>query len=179
MTSISIHELPPMERLAIEQALYNRLGEDLSTKSPDSLRADADEQMVSNYCNTGAKSYDVHVNGLKVGTYSVRIGKGTPQKTLKKMVVDDAAQLEAFVNSDECAEERAEYMALQAQNFAEFLLETYGIIADGCRLVERSMPAQPPKVVGTTLKIDPAKVGEAIRGYLPTTFGGLLGGGDE
>ena len=39
----SIRELPLIEQLAIEQAFFSRLGEDVSTKNPDSLRTVADE----------------------------------------------------------------------------------------------------------------------------------------
>lgn len=176
---ININELPPSERLAIEQALYNRLGEDVSTKNPDSLRYAADVDMVETYRNTGYKSRDVMVNGMKVGTHSVRVGKGKDARTTKRLAVLDAAQLVQFIQSDKCVEERAEYLELMAQNFAEFMLETYGIVCDGCEVVEETVPAQPPTISGTTMRIDADKVAEALKGYLPTTFGGLLGGGED
>ena len=175
----SIRELPLMEQLAIEQALFSKLGEDVSTKNPDSLRSAIDGEIVGNYRATGAKSYDVHVNGEKVGTYSVRVGKGAPAKTTKNMIVLDQMKLEQFATSDECAEERAEYIALMARNFAEWMLETYGIICDGCDVVENEIPAKPSTVLGTTLRIDSEKVSEAIHGYLPTTIAGFIGGSDD
>jgi len=175
----SIRDLPIMEQLAIEQALYSKLGEDVSTKNPDSLRGMADEEIVGNYRTMGAKSYDVHVNGSKVGTYSVRVGKGAPAKTTKNMVVLNQIKLEQFATSDECADERAEYMALMARNFAEWMLATYGIVCDGCDVVENEIPAQPSHVLGTTLHIDADKVADAISGYLPTTLARMLEGGGE
>ena len=175
------NELPPMEQLAIEQALYSKLGEQVDTKNPDSLRARMDEELIANYrafvaTGLSSKSSNVFVNGQEVGTYGVRIGKGVPEHTESRLATTNGAALEEYVNSDECAEERAEYMALVARNFAEWMLETYGVVCDGCEVVEETVPEQPPKVTGTTLRIDPEKVGEALRGHLPTTVAGLLGG---
>lgn len=174
----SLRDLPPMERLAIEQAMYQRIGEDVSTKSADSLRRMCDEQIVENYRAMGAKSYDAHVNGQKVGTYSVRVGKERPEQTRKKLVVSDQTTLEAYVNSDECKDEVIEYVQLMAGNFAEFLLETYGIVAEGCEVVDETTPAQPAQVLGTTLRIDADKVAEALADYLPTTIAGFIGTGE-
>jgi hypothetical protein len=174
----SIYELPPSERLAIEQALFNRLGEDVSTKNPDSLRYAADSDMIETYRNTGYKSRDVMVNGTKVGTHSVRISKGKDAQTVKRLAVMDGHELEQFVQSDECADERAEYLALMAQNFAEWMLETYGIVCDGCEVVTEIIHAQPPTVLGTTLRIDAEKVSAALNGYLDAPIAGLIGGGD-
>jgi len=43
-------------------------------------------------------------------------------------------------------------------------------------MAERTIPAQPTTIGGTTLRIDADQVARALKGYLPTTFGGLLGG---
>ena len=182
----NLRELPLMEQLAIEQALFSRLGEDVNTKNPDSLRCVADEQILDNYRAMGAKSYDVHVNGEKVGTYSVRVGKGKEARTEKRLVVRDQMALEHFISENlnhAIYNEEASYMELyaiaMAQNFAEFVLNTYGELPDGCEVVEDTIPAQPPKVMGTTLRIDAEKVSAAIATYLPTTLAGFIGGDDE
>jgi aspartyl-tRNA synthetase len=96
----SIRELPVMEQLAIEQALFSRLGEDVSTKNPDSLRSACDQQVVDNYRAMGAKSYDVHVNGSKVGTYSVRTSKEKPQEKKNRLVIKDPYALEKFIEDN-------------------------------------------------------------------------------
>jgi hypothetical protein len=173
-----ITDLPPMERLAVEQALISRIGEDVSTKNSDSLRYAIDTDMINTYYATGYKSRDVMVNGQKVGTHSVRVSKGKDAQTMKHLSVMDGHELEQFVQSDECAEERAEYLALMAQNFAEWMLETYGIVCDGCEVVTETIHAQPPTVLGTTLRIDAEKVSAALNGYLDAPIAGLIGGGD-
>ena len=185
MMPTSIRDLPIMEQLAIEQALYSKLGEDVSTKNPDSLRGMADEEIVGNYRTMGAKSYDVHVNGNKVGTYSVRTSKEKPQEKKKRLIIKDPYALEKFIedNINQCikAEEMpyAElYAQAMAQNFAEYVLEVYGELPDGCEIVTDTIPAQPSHVLGTTLRVDADKVADAISGYLPTTIAGILGSGD-
>lgn len=175
--SRSIHDLPPMERLAIEQALYQRIAEDVSTKNADSLRSACDEQIINNYRAMGAKSYDTHVNGQKVGTYSVRMSKEKPEQVQKQLIVTNPEELNTYVQSDECKEELTEYINLMAQNFAEYLLDTYGIVAEGCEVVDEVTPAQSTQVIGTTLRIDADKVAKALSGYLPTVIGGLIDAG--
>lgn len=174
----NISELPIMERLAIEQALFSRLGEDVSTKNPDSLRSFADEQVVGNYYATGAKSYDLSVNGQKVGTYSIRVSKGKAETKKQTLQVTDGAVLEQYIQL-ECADAAVEYAQLMSRNFAEFMLQTYGVVCDGCEVVDVVTPAEPSCVLGTTLRVDAEKVGSALVGYLPTTVAGLLGGGED
>ena len=181
----SIRDLPLMEQLAIEQAVFSKLGADVSTKNPDSLRGMADEEIVGNYRAMGAKSYDVHVNGSKVGTYSVRTSKEKPQEKKKRLVIKDPYALNKFIedNINECV--RADgipyaglYAQDMAQSFAEYVLEVYGELPDGCEIVTETIPAQLSQVTGTTLRVDADKVADAINGYLPTTIAGILGSGD-
>ena len=175
-----------MEQLAIEHALFSKLGEDVSTKNPDSLRIMADEEIVGNYRAIGAKSYDIHVNGQKVGTYSVRVSKERPQETKQRLVVKDPYALEHFIQNNTVAsvgDGEASYAELYAeamlQNFAEYVLNVHGEMPDGCEMVEETIPAQPPRVLGTTLRIDEDKVASAINGYLPTTLAGFIGGDED
>lgn len=174
----NISELPIMERLAIEQALFSRLGEDVSTKNPDSLRSFADEKIVDNYRATGAKSYDLFINEQKVGTYSVRVSDGKAETRKQALQVTDGAVLEQYIQL-ECADAAVEYAQIMSRNFAEFMLQTYGVVCDGCEVVDVVTPAEPSRVLGTTVRVDAEKVGNALVGYLPTTVAGLLGGGED
>ena len=174
----SIRDLPLMEQLAIEQAAFSKLGEEVSTKNQNSLRCIADDEIIGNYLGMGAKSYDVHVNGSKVGTYSVRTSKEMPQETKSRIVIKDPYAFDAYVR-EQAADEAFEYVHMMMDNFASFMLESYGVVCDGCEVVEETIPAQPSKVIGTTLRIDADKVADAINGYLPTTIAGLLGGGAD
>ena len=168
-----------MEQLAIEQALYNRLGADVSTKDPDSLRGMADEQVVANYRAMGAKSYDVNVNGARVGTYSVRMSRGKDAQTVRHFEVTDDAALDAWVRGDDAQQFWDGYITSHRSEFARWYFESMGELPDGCEMVAETIPAQPSQVIGTTLRVDADKVSAAIAGYLPTTIAGILGGGTD
>jgi len=171
-------DLPPMERLAVEQALLSRIGEDVSTKNPDSLRHMMDEDMVATYLGTGYKSRDVMVNGQKVGTHSIRMGGGKKAKKTKRLVVRDQHALENFIVKNEESYAEAYANAL-SRNFAEFVLRTFGELPDGCEVIEETIPEVQPSVQGTTLRIDSEKVAKAIKGYLPTGVAYMLGGDED
>ena len=173
------NDRPPIEQLAIKQALFKKLADDVDTKNPDSLRAQLDESVVNNYKSTGYKTMDVFVEGEKVGTYTARTSKGKPEEVRRSLVVIDGAKLEQYINSDECTEEVIQYAQLMADNFADFMLNTYGIVCDGCEVMDEVIPAQPPRVTGTTFRIDPDKVADALGSALPTTLAGLLKGSDD
>jgi len=175
----SIRDLPPMEQLAIEQALYSRLGEDVSTKNPDSLRGMVDVDMVENYRNTGYKSRDVFVNGHKVGTHSVRIGKDKDAQTVRRFEVTSDAALDDWVRGDDSRMFWDAYITSHRAEFAKWYFECMGELPDGCEMVTETVPAQSPQVLGTTLCIDAGKVADAISGYLPTTLARMLEGGGE
>ena len=181
---MNIDELPPMERLAIEQALYSKLGEDVSTKNPDSLRAQMDEAFISSYRASVAtglsnKSNNVFVNGEKVGTYSIRENKGKDAQTVQRFEVADDAALDAWVRGEDAQPFWDGYITSHRSQFAQWYFETMGELPEGCEMAERTIPAQPTTIGGTTLRIEADKVAQALKGYLPTTFGGLLGGGAD
>lgn len=176
--SRSFEELSVVERLAFEQAVFKVVAENVSAKNPDSLRSYADEEIVGNYRATGAKSYDVRVNGEKVGTYSVRVSKGRPEQVENRLAVRDPYAFDRYVR-ESATDEAMEYIHLMQDNFAAFLLNTYGVVPDGCEMVEERTPAQPSQVTGTTLRIDERRVFKAFGNELPTAMAGLLGGGED
>jgi hypothetical protein len=51
-----------------------------------------------------------------------------------------------------------------------------GELPDGCEMADVVTPAQPERVKGTTLRVDPKKVSRALGNELPTAIAGLLGG---
>ena len=180
----SIRDLPLMEQLAIEQALYSKLGEDVSTKNPDSLRAQMDEAFISSYRASVAtglsnKSNNVFVNGEKVGTYSIRENKGKDAQTVQRFEVTDDAALDAWVRGEDAKMFWDGYITSHRSQFAQWYFETMGELPEGCEMTERIIPAQPTSIGGTTLRIEADKVADAINGYLPTTIAGILGGGTD
>lgn len=174
----SIRDLPIMEQLAIEHALFSKLGEDVSTKNPDSIRALVDVDMVENYRNTGYKSRDVFVNGHKVGTHSVRVGKGKGKRVENRFQISSDAALDAWIRGNDSRMLWDAYMTSHRAEYAKWYFEQTGEMPNGCEMVTETIPAQKPQVIGTTLRIDADKVADAINGYLPTTIAGILGSGD-
>ena len=78
-----------IERLAIEQAVYNAIGADLKTGNPDNLRGEVNGFYLDLYESTGATGFEVRVNGQKVGTYGFSKVKGTPERTVTEVRVTD------------------------------------------------------------------------------------------
>ena len=67
-----------IERLAVEQAIYNSIGADLKTGVPDNLRGRVNDGYLAAYEQTGATGFEVRLNNVKVGTYGFPKVKGTP-----------------------------------------------------------------------------------------------------
>jgi len=157
-------ELTPVQRLAVAQAVYRRVGAIVSTKDPDSLRAQCDADMRANFENTGAKSYDVVIDGSKVGTYSVKTSK--PKKNVDLRVVDMKAYVEWCCQNSCMTTDDAQ---------ARRKFEETGEVPDGCEVVEIETAGG---YSGTVLKVDEEAVADAVGGLLPSTIAGLLEDGE-
>lgn len=155
-------ELKPVEKLAIAQAVYKTVAGIVSTKEKDNLRGMCDKDAIANYLSTGAKSYDVRLMGEKVGTYSVRVSKPRHDERLK--VVD----MDAYVAW--CVE-NACMTTDDAQ--AERRFRETGELPDGCEL---EVTDTPETVAGATLKVDEAKVADALGDALPAVAAHALFG---
>lgn len=161
------------QNLAIAQAVYKAVADEVSTKNPDGLRGRMDSQVINDYMETGVKSRDLLINGEKVGTYSVKVSKAKPGVVTKQLAVNDPAHvaLWAFENQDELRE----FVERNAGAFADYCFENYGEVPDGCEIVTTKSDPVPPQPTGTTLRVDPDKVGHAMAGQLPQAVAGLLG----
>lgn len=155
-------ELKPVEKLAIAQAVYKTVAGIVSTKEEDNLRDMCDQDAIANYLSTGAKSYDVRLMGEKVGTYSVRVNK--PKHDEKLKVVD----MDAYVA---WCMENACMTTDDAQ--AERRFRETGELPDGCEL---EVTDTPETVAGATLKVDEAKVADALGDALPAVAAHALFG---
>lgn len=170
-----------MERLAVFQALYNKIGKEVSTKG-NSLRARADEYFYDMYQQTGAKSYDVKVLGETVGTYSLRFKKPTQAEVVKELQVTDYTELaQHFDKIDDAYELEMlkQYVARDLEAYAKWYFEQTGECLPGTELVGRFVEGHPKQYDGGVLKIDAMKVAQACEhGQLQGVSQLLLGGGD-
>lgn len=166
-----------IERLAIEQAVYNAIGQDLKTGVPDNLRGQVNGFYLDLYQQTGATGFEVRLNGQKVGTYGFNRVKGTPERRVTELVVTDLDALTAWDDPDFdkfCARWVLAHIDVIAMDYAN---ET-GEVPDGMAYVERIEPAKPDTIrPNGTMRIRPEKVAAALGNALPATIAGLLEGG--
>lgn len=166
-----------IERLAIEQAVYNAIGADLKTGVEGNLRGEVNAHYRELYEDTGATGFEVRVNGQKVGTYGFSKVKGQPERTVTELRVTDMDALRAD-ESDEFNDWLTAWLNDHLPELAvQYATET-GELLDGMELVEVTTPATPDTIrPNGTLRVRPEKVAEALRGELPTYVAGLLEGG--
>ena len=168
-----------IERLAIAQAVYNGFGGVVSTKDPDNLRGTVDTYFRELYETTGAKTMEVKVSGEKVGTYSVRVSKEEPGKTVREFTVTDK-QKAAMAASQLSEDAWWMYVYENLDDFLDWYASETGEVLDGCGIVETIYPGTPPAYAGGTLKVDARKVAEVVAANnLDYGVAGLLGGNDD
>ena len=167
----------PIERLAIEQAVYNAIGADLKTGVTDNLRGEVNGFYLDLYQRTGATGFEVRVNGQKVGTYGFSKVKGTPERTVTELRVTDMAALRAD-RSEDFNDWLTRHIDAHLDELAvQYATET-GELLDGMEHVTETIPATPDGIrPNGTLRVRPEKVAAALGNALPATIAGLLGGG--
>lgn len=166
------------ERLAIFQAFYNAAGEHVSTKSPGNLRSQVDAEYRELYEQTGAKSFEQRVNGMRVGTYSVKVSKAKEAEMDVRFEVREPERLLEWVERQEHGD-LVRFAKAHAAEYAQDALLRTGELADGCSTYEVGTPAMPEQYAGGSLRIDPQLVAEALGNQLPEAMNLLLEGGED
>ena len=166
----------PMEQLAIKQALFKVLADDVGTRDPSNLRGYVSADIISRYQQTGAKSYDLRLEGKKVGTMGVSVSKETEERTERRFEVTDDAALDAWVRGEDAQAFWDAYVTSHRDEFARWYFECMGELPDGCEMADVVIPAQPERITGTSLRVDPKRVARALGANLPSAVVGLLGG---
>ena len=176
---MNFNDLDELEQLAVLQALYNAVGEKVSTKNPDSLRARIDEQYRELYEQTGSKSFDVKLLGDVVGTYSIRFSKDKASETKLIFEVQDHEKLARWLDSPAIEQVAWEFVALNLSDFAEYYFTSTGEMPDGCDIRKQIIPAVDKAYMGGALKVDGESVANAIDMMLPGVAGLIAGENDE
>lgn len=165
----------PIERLAVEQAIYNAIGADLKTGVTHNLRGEVNAYYLDQYVHSGAKSFEVRVNGQTVGTYSFAKAKGRPAETVTEVVVTSIDALRAYDDSDFDAYCARWVLGNIEQIARDYFAET-GVLPDGMAVMEHHVPEVPDGIkAGGTLRIRPEFVGMA-RAAIEGNVIGLLEG---
>lgn len=166
----------PIERLAIEQAVYNAIGADLKTGVTDNLRGEVNGFYLDLYQRTGATGFEVRVNGQKVGTYGFSKVKGTPERTVTEVRVTDMSALRADRSEDFNDWLTRRIDAHLGELAVQYAQET-GELLGGMEYVTETIPATPDTIrPNGTLRVRSEKVAAALGNALPATIAGLLGG---
>ena len=170
--------MTPIERLAIEQAIYNAIGADLKTGVTHNLRGDVNAYYLDQYEHTGATGFEVRVNGRKVGTYGFAKVKAQPAKTVTEVVVTDMDSLRAYDDPDfdsYCAR----WVLAHIDDVARDYFAETGVLCDGMEVVERHVPEVPEGIkAGGTLRLKPEFVQQARAALEGGPIAGLLGQGN-
>ena len=170
----------PVQQLAVAQAIYKAVGTVVSTKDPDSLRSACDAEAVRRYEAEGVKSTDILIDGLKVGTYSVKVSKAKPKRKAPRAWVDDWDAFTDWLTDEDGANWLRHLVDEHGDALASDILHETGEIAPGCvAQLDYCEPAEPARVTGTTLRVDTAAVAEAVGGQLGAGVTALLEGGAD
>lgn len=172
------HQYSDVEKLAIMQAIYSEAASYVSTKDPHSLRCEVDRAYKELYEATGAKSFEVKINGNKVGTYSVKMSKPKPSEAKVTFEVESYEDLARWFQ-DDCMAFAARYVSMHLKEFAEWYFADTGELPDGCVLRKTVTTATNPQYLGGTLKIDNESVVSAVGNVLEAGIGNLLLGGEH
>lgn len=161
-----------VEKLVIAQALYKSIGAQVDTKSSTNLRARVDNYYKNLQMRTGARTFDLKMNDVLVGTYTRRKVKEKREKHEQHLNVDNEVQLKKWL-AGVTNEELREYALDTLHDFARYKYEHDGEIPYGCTVETIIIPGEPEKYTGV-LKVDPQLVGQALSSQLPESIRGLL-----
>ena len=199
--------LDTLGRLAVAQAIYKLVAPAVKTSTPGNLRASLDDSLREMYETAGVRSVDLRVGGVKVGSASARVKGGWEVEDpdafdawrRERGFLRDERRVDFSMLTDEQARAVEEFAACLAPQAV-----SYGPVEDGdwqastARCGDAAVDADGCMVPGvrwregvayTSLRVDPAKVAEALRSMPgvtlaevlcdPAAFAALAGGGAD
>ena len=161
-----------MEKLALSTALEKALKDMNNPKNPDSLRYQMDEKLKEDYCEDGTDRRKVMINGQPVGTYSLTF---TKEVDGLEPVVDNYDLFAEWFSLPENLG-YLHQLVNKCLKDALSIATSQGELPDG--VVMRQV-TEPPRVKGTTLRVDKEKLQKALGNQLESSVMGLLAAGDQ
>lgn len=169
-------ELSDIQRLAVAEAMGKAIKEMTNPRGgahgAPTLRTEADDALRRDYEASGTDRRRININGVDVGTLSARVSKPSEEG---RIVVEDRERLIEWLGEDG---DDVFDAVIHNQSFVDLVLaeaNDQGVLPDGCRF---EMVRKPSVWLGTTLRVDPKKVGAALGAELPSAVAGLMGQGD-
>ena len=171
-------ELNDLQRLAVAEAMGKAIKDMTNPRGgahgAPTLRTECDNALRADFEARGTDRRRIVINGQEVGTLSARLSKS---ESGTRVVVSDGGELLYWLrNSDGGRDALGRLLADPKTRQAIVDAATAdGELPDGCRVESYEKPAA---WLGTTLRVDPKKVGAALGAELPSAVAGLLGGAD-
>ena len=138
------------------------------------LRTECDDALRQMYEEEGVDRKRIVINGQEVGTLSARFSK--PESGTRVVMDKDSDFIDWLRHSDGGFDTLLRLVRDGKTRDAIISAATAdGELPDGCRVESYDKPST---WLGTTLRVDPKKVGAALGAELPSAVVGLLGGGD-
>lgn len=164
-----------VRRMALAQALYKTIKEQVGTGDETNLRGRFDALMADRFeqarkLGLAPKSFDVEIDGEKVGTYSITLAEPTPARTEMHLVTENRTKLLAW------AVERG-YATVDAKAVERHFAET-GEVPDGCAVKPVHYPAKVGGIKKTALRVDPEAVAYSLGASIGDSVAWLLEGGE-
>lgn len=135
------------------------------------LRTECDDRLRQMYEENGTDRQRVTVNGEQVGTLSARVSK--PAQVNQLDVLDFDA-LRAWLKGEDGGEYLDQIIAKAVPDLMELCMAN-GVVPDGCAMVGHMEPSH---WMGTVLRVDKAKVAQALGPQLNQAVAGFLAGDD-
>ena len=172
-------ELNDLQRLAVAEAMGKAIKDVTNPRGgahgAPTLRTECDDALRQMYEAEGVDRKRIVINGTEVGTLSARLSK--PESGTRVSMSDTGEFVRWLRESDGGRDALGRLLADPKTRQAIVAAATAdGELPDGCRVESYERPAS---WLGTTLRVDPKKVGAALGAELPSAVVGLLGGGDE
>ena len=165
-----------IKKLAVAQALFKSVKEMVKTGDEFNLRGEVDCIMAERFAQArkiglAPKSFDIEIDGEKVGTYSITTTKPKPEETHMELRIDSRPELVEWALS-------LGYFDID-MNAVQGHFERTGEVPAGCELVPVTTPAvEGGKISRTTLRIDTEAVSYSLGDDIGAVTRALLGEGD-
>jgi hypothetical protein len=165
-----------IKRLALAQALFKAIKAEVGTGNEFNLRGRVDAIMAERFAQAkqlglAPKSFDVEIDGEKVGTYSITTTKAKPAESHVELRVSDEEELLRWALKNGCW--KVDMDSVNA------MFAATGEVPPGCEAKEVTTPAvEGGKISRTSLRIDPEKVSYSLGADLGEMARYLLEGGE-
>lgn len=146
------------------------------------LRPEVDEHFTKLAEEHGLKQAEVQLNGVDVGTITVKRTKGRPWHEWEAAEVTDLDELWHCYQSKEWQDyidkRTQEWQDENREQLALDYFDETGELLEGMSMVTHRDPGVPEGISGTMLRVDPLKVSRAVTERLPVSMRHLLEGAD-